>query len=180
MDCNSPRRNNDITTTKLSTGNHVGVPLELTVHFSAIFSTIDSTYGRLDILINNAGKAAYNPLRETFEVNVVRTHYSDVILSAMVSQITGVLIVCSTVCSGADQIKHQSSTSLAFVRGIHRWPHKGPVTRICFHIMTSLWIAHGILLLIFINKKNNWQLWQGYLICELFDDPVRIIQPGPE
>ena len=33
----------------------------LTVHFSAIFSTIDSTYGRLDILINNAGKAAYNP-----------------------------------------------------------------------------------------------------------------------
>ena len=37
----------------------------------------------------------------------------------------------STVCS-ADQRKHQSSVSLAFVRGIHRWPvdspHKGPVT----------------------------------------------------
>ena len=36
-----------------------------------------------------------------------------------------------TVCSGADQRKHQSSASLAFVRGIHRWPvnspHKGPV-----------------------------------------------------
>ena len=45
-------------------------------------------------------------------------------------------IVCSSVCSGADQIKHQSSTSLAFVRGIHRWPvdspHKGPVTRTIF------------------------------------------------
>ena len=37
---------------------------------------------------------------------------------------------------GADQKKHQSSASLAFVRGIHRWPvnspHKGPVTRKMF------------------------------------------------
>ena len=34
---------------------------------------------------------------------------------------------------GADQRKHQSSASLAFVRGNHRWPvnscYKGPVTR---------------------------------------------------
>ena len=41
-------------------------------------------------------------------------------------------IVYSTVYSGADQRKHQSSASLAFVREIHRWlvnsPHKGPVT----------------------------------------------------
>ena len=40
------------------------------------------------------------------------------------------------VCSGADQRKHQSSASLAFVRGIHRWPvdspQKGPVTRKMF------------------------------------------------
>ena len=54
-------------------------------------------------------------------------------MSAMASQITGVSMVCSTVCSGADQRKHQSSASLAFMRGIHRWPmnspHKGPVTR---------------------------------------------------
>ena len=28
----------------------------------------------------------------------------------------------STVCSGVDQRKHQSSTPLAFGRGIHRWP----------------------------------------------------------
>ena len=33
--------------------------------------------------------------------------------------ITGVSIVYSTVCSGTEK-KHQSSTSLAFVRGIHR------------------------------------------------------------
>ena len=59
-------------------------------------------------------------------------HYSDVIMSAMASQITGVAIVCSAVYSGVDQRKHQSSMSLAFVRGIH-WipvdsPPKGPVT----------------------------------------------------
>ena len=57
-------------------------------------------------------------------------------MRAMASQITGVSIVCSAVCSTADQRKHQRSASLAFVRGIHRWPvdspHKGPVTRKMF------------------------------------------------
>ena len=54
-------------------------------------------------------------------------------MSTMVSQITSLTIVYSSVYSGADQRKHQSSASLAFVWGIHRWPvnspHKGPVTR---------------------------------------------------
>ena len=64
-------------------------------------------------------------------------HYSDVKTSAMAPQITGVSIVYSTVCSGEDQRKYQSSASLAFVRG-HRWvPRKGPVTWKCFHLMTS-------------------------------------------
>ena len=45
------------------------------------------------------------------------THYSDSIMSLMASQITGASIVCSTVCSGVDQRKHQSCTSVAFVRG---------------------------------------------------------------
>ena len=66
----------------------------------------------------------------------IGTHYNDIIVSAMASQITGVSIVCSTVGSSADQRKRQSSASLAFVRGIHRWPanssYKGPVTRIFF------------------------------------------------
>ena len=64
------------------------------------------------------------------------THYNDVIISAMASQITSLTIVYSTVYSGADQRKHQSSASLAFVRGIHRWPvnspHKGPAARKMF------------------------------------------------
>ena len=45
-------------------------------------------------------------------------HYIDVIMSAMASQITGVAIAYSTVCSGADQRKYQSSAWLAFVREI--------------------------------------------------------------
>ena len=54
-------------------------------------------------------------------------------MSAMGPQITSLTIVYSTVYLGANQRKHQSTSSLAFVRGIHRWPvnspHKGPVTR---------------------------------------------------
>ena len=64
------------------------------------------------------------------------SHYSDVIMSAMASQITSISIVSPTVCSGADQRKYQSSASLAFVNGIHRYPvdspHKGPVMQKIF------------------------------------------------
>ena len=69
-------------------------------------------------------------------------NYSDVIMSAVVSQITGVSIVCSTVCSGAEEnIK---------ALWIHRWPvdspHKGPVTRKMFPfddvIMHSTMVKH--------------------------------------
>ena len=63
-------------------------------------------------------------------------HYSDVIMSAMASQITSLTIVYSTLYLGTDQRKHQSSASLAFVRGIHESlvnsPHKGPVTQKMF------------------------------------------------
>ena len=63
-------------------------------------------------------------------------HYNDVIMSVMASQITSLTIVYSTLYSGADQRKHQSSASLAFVWGKHRWPvnspHEGPVTRKIF------------------------------------------------
>ena len=63
-------------------------------------------------------------------------HCCDVIMGAMASQITSPTIVYSTVYLGADQRKHQSSASLAFVSGIHRWsvnsPHKWPVARKMF------------------------------------------------
>ena len=47
-------------------------------------------------------------------------HYNDVIMTTMASQITSLMVVYSTVYSDADQRKHQSSASLAFVWGIHR------------------------------------------------------------
>ena len=65
-----------------------------------------------------------------------KNYYDDVMISAMASQIISFAIVYPSVYSGADQRKHQSSASLAFVRGIHRWPvnspHKGPVTQKMF------------------------------------------------
>ena len=70
--------------------------------------------------------------RFTWLVYPHSSHYNDVIMSVMASQITSLTIVYSTVYSGADQRKHQSSAPLVFVRGIHWWPvnspHKGPVT----------------------------------------------------
>ena len=57
-------------------------------------------------------------------------------MGTIATQITSLTIVYSTVYSDADQRKHQSSASLAFVRGIHRGslnsPHKWPVTRKMF------------------------------------------------
>ena len=67
---------------------------------------------------------------------ILQNHYNDVIMGPIAAQITSLAIVYSTVYSDADQRKHQSSTSLAFVRGIHRGPvnspHKWPVTRKMF------------------------------------------------
>ena len=81
-------------------------------------------------------------------------HYGDIIMSSIESQITSLTIVYSTVYSGTDQRKRQSSASLAFVRGIHRWPvnslRKGPVTRKMFPfddvIMISLKPLNGLFL----------------------------------
>ena len=73
-------------------------------------------------------------------------HYCDVIMGTMVSQITSLTTVYSRIHSGTDHRKHQSSASLAFVRGIHRWPlnstHKWPVTR---KIAPFWWCHHRLL-----------------------------------
>ena len=64
-------------------------------------------------------------------------------MSATAPQITILTIVYSTVYSGGDQRKHQSSASLAFVQGFtgDRWiPRiKGQWRGKCFHLMTSSW-----------------------------------------
>ena len=71
-----------------------------------------------------------------FSCNNSEPYYSDVMMVAIASQITSFTIVHSNVYSDANQRKHQSSASLAFVRGIHRgpvnFPHKWHVTREMF------------------------------------------------
>ena len=67
-------------------------------------------------------------------------------MGSIASQITSLTIVYSSVHSGADHRKHQSTASLAFVRGIHRRPvnspHKGPVTRKMFPFHDVIIMAH--------------------------------------
>ena len=75
------------------------------------------------------------------------SRYNDVIISTMTSQITSLTIVYPTVYSRRRSKKHQSSASLAFVRGIHRWPvnslHKGPVTRKMFTFDDVIMSSHA-------------------------------------
>ena len=94
-------------------------------------------------------------------------------MSAMTSEITGVSIVCLTVCPGTDQRNHQSSASLAFVRGIHRSPvdssHKGLVMRKMFQFD-----HHGAseAILDYIGKYNQYhneimQIWANEIQKDL-------------
>ena len=94
--------------------------------------------------------------------------YIDVKMGTMASQIFSLAIVYSTVYSGADQRKHQSSASLAFVRGIHRWPvnspHKWPVTGKMFpfdDVIMFQVIAIGSGLDNIMVDQTNGDLWLG-------------------
>ena len=86
-------------------------------------------------------------------------------MSTMVSQITTIWIVYSAVCLGADQRKHQSLASLAFVKAIYRWPvnstHKRPVTWIMFPfddvIMTHLIYSCNLRLMpCWVHFLHDW------------------------
>ena len=65
----------------------------------------------------------------------VGVHYNDFIITTMASQIAASRLFTQPFIMRRSK-KHQSSASLAFVRGIHRWPvnspHKGSVTRKMF------------------------------------------------
>ena len=84
------------------------------------------------------------------------------------SQITSLTIVYSTVNSDADQRKHQSSASLAFVRGIHRGPvnspHKWPVTRKMFPFDGVIMFCYTYFLWSsYFNLENSFASKIGYL-----------------
>ena len=84
-------------------------------------------------------------------------------MGTMAPQITGIRTVCLAVCSCTHQRKHQSSASLAFVRGIHRSPvdshHKGQVTRTMFPfddvtMRPTCWIV----ILQIVNHVFDWSV----------------------
>ena len=100
-------------------------------------------------------------------------HYSDVIMTTMAVQITSLPVVYSIVYSGADQRKHQSSASLAFVWGIHRdrWiPRtKCQLRGKCFHLMTSSWWSEmwcfDVPVLLAPTNKSIRVSQSGQLVC---------------
>ena len=87
------------------------------------------------------GIVAANGSSDSGNEAFVAKHHSDVIMCTMASQNTSLTIVCTTVYSGADQRKHQSSASLAFVRGSRRG--RGiPRTKASNAENVSIWWRH--------------------------------------
>ena len=91
-------------------------------------------------------------------------HYNDVIIGAISSQITSRTIVYSTVSSDADERKHQSSASLAFVRGIHRWPHKWPVTQKMFPFDDVIMYISFVGSELKSTNNYTWKVVLGYSV----------------
>ena len=86
-------------------------------------------------------------------------HQNDVIMSAVASQITSVSTVCSSVGSGADQRKHRSSTTLAFVRWIRRWSEV-PAQKASNTEKFSIWLCHH-------GRFNLWVHCNKFNFCIL-------------
>ena len=86
-------------------------------------------------------------------------HYGDIIMGTIASQITSLTIVYSTIYSDADQRKHQSSASLAFVQGIYRGPvnspYKWPVSRKMFPFDNVIMVS-VLTIYIYINVNTGW------------------------
>ena len=97
-------------------GKHPGIISKML--FSLCVCLYNNTHGATYILFYLFSTTAYCALCDTYclRLKLALDHYEDVIMSTMASQITSLKIVYSTVYSGADQRKHQSSASLALVR----------------------------------------------------------------
>ena len=119
-------------------------------------------------------------------------NYRDVIMSAMASQTTASRLFTQTFVQTKTKT-HQSSASLAYVRGIHRWPenspHKGPVTRICWCHHVKLDGQHPCRIFIFmdlaaerinISDKINYSFdWR--LVCnKLYRFKSRIVEKAAQ
>ena len=106
-------------------------------------------------------------------------HYTDVIISAMASQITSSTIVYPTVYSRRKSKKTSKLHAAGLCEGIHRWPvnsaHKGPVKRKMFPfddvIMTRLCLV-GLSSCVPGGKLSCLRgqiksAWTSYYICKI-------------
>ena len=129
------------------------------------FPRTNSWYDMNDILW-------HTPLSNNMDCSEIYwTHYTDVIMSAMASQITSIAIVYSSVFSCTDQRKHQRSASMAFVREMHRWPvnspHKGPATRKILpsdDVIMIIWFVCEIFLMKCV-PVHRLELWGSACDC---------------
>ena len=105
--------------------NHVGIyGSKMAEGFSA-FQRQPCYTIHLDMISNQKQhfKACHNTVSIGLSLHrhyAMMFRYTYVKMTTKASQITSLTAVYSIVYSGADQRKHQSSASLAFVRGIHR------------------------------------------------------------
>ena len=105
-------------------------------------------------------------------------------MGTIASEITSLTIVYTAVYSDADQSKHQSSASLAFVWGIHRdrWiPRtKGQLRGKSVHLMTSSWsyteevitnkMKDSVQLTLIKGQISSFRLWYiRYVLSQLWD-----------
>ena len=109
---------------------------------------------------------------------IVIIHYDDVIMGTIASQITSLTSVYLTVYSGADQSKHQSSASLAFVWGIHRGPvnspHKRPVTRKMFPFDDVIMVSVDYFPYSKVHWENMGPTWVLSAPCGSHVNPINL------
>ena len=107
-------------------------------------------------------------------------HYGDVIMSAMTYQITGVSIVCSTICSGANWFKKSKFRVTGLCEGnltvTGGFPSQGPVTRNMFPF-DDIITQHGdygmqfciqAIELSLTTKHETWDYFGNHSISPVF------------
>ena len=99
---------------------------------------------------------------------MITHHYNDIIMGAIASQITSLTIVYSTIYSDADQRKHQSSASLAFV-----WvPGEFPAKMASNAENVAIWWRHHDIEIVMLRWW--WILW-GVLPSTNYSSEVGMI-----
>ena len=137
---------------------------------------IEPHESRLNLIMTSKSYSVLGNLLPLIVIIIMQNITISVIMGTMASQITSLTIVYSTVYSGADQRKHQSSAALAFVRGIHRGPvnspHKWPVTRKMFPFDDVIMIAH-MRCTYTMNDLEKSNMLFGYIYRKSVKDMVR-------